>query len=97
MFDNPPKFNSSPLNKLPGPKKNVVFQPLFFRGEMLNFGGVFVFPKVFAVYFFYHLKEYWRKSNMDPSNPPFGKVTGGIRGKRLFDAPCCDWDGFRMK
>ena len=34
------KFNSSPL-KISHPKRNVIFQPLFFRGELLNFGGVF--------------------------------------------------------
>ena len=35
-----PKFNSSPPEKLPKPNMRVVFQPLFFRGELLNFGGV---------------------------------------------------------
>ena len=37
-----PKFNSSPLKVyLPNRKiRKVVFQPPFFRGELLNFGGV---------------------------------------------------------
>ena len=38
-----PKFNSEfTPEKLPKPNRNVVvFQPPFFRGELLNFGGVF--------------------------------------------------------
>ena len=35
----PWKFNSSPL-KINHPKRKVIFQPSFFRGELLNFGGV---------------------------------------------------------
>ena len=35
----PPKFNSSPLKSYP-PNRKVVFQPPFFRGKLLNFGGV---------------------------------------------------------
>ena len=34
----PPKLNIAP-EKLPGPNRKVVFQPPFFRGELLNFGG----------------------------------------------------------
>ena len=36
-----PKFNSSPLKSYL-PNKKVVFQPLFLRGELLNFGGVYI-------------------------------------------------------
>ena len=40
----PPKFNSEfTPEKLPKPKKKVFFQPSFFRGELLNFGGVDMF------------------------------------------------------
>ena len=35
----PWKFNSSPL-KISHPKRKVIFQASFFRGELLNFGGV---------------------------------------------------------
>ena len=35
----PWKFNSSPL-KISHPKRKVIFKPSFFRGELLNFGGV---------------------------------------------------------
>jgi len=35
-----PKFNIAP-EKLPKPNRKVVFQPSFFRGELLNFGRVF--------------------------------------------------------
>ena len=38
----PWKFNITPEN-LPGPKRKVVFQPSFFRGELLHFGGVVSF------------------------------------------------------
>ena len=38
-----PKFNIAP-EKLPKPNRKVVFQPSFFRGELLNFGGVTVDP-----------------------------------------------------
>ena len=42
MMDSPAKFNSSPLNIYGNPKgKANVFQPSFFRGELLNFWGVF--------------------------------------------------------
>ena len=34
-----PKFNIAP-EKLPKPNRKVVFQPPFFRGELLNFGEV---------------------------------------------------------
>ena len=36
-----PKFNSSPLKSYLNPIGKKVFQPSFFRGELLNFGGVF--------------------------------------------------------
>ena len=36
----PLKFNSSPPKNRPGPKRKLIFQPSFFRGELLNFGGV---------------------------------------------------------
>ena len=35
-----PKFNSLPLNIGRAPKRKLVFQPPFFRGELLNFGCV---------------------------------------------------------
>ena len=35
----PWKFNIAPEN-LPSQKERIVFQPSFFRGELLNFGGV---------------------------------------------------------
>ena len=38
-FDTLPKFNSSPLKSYL-PNRKVVFQPPFFRGYVLNFGGV---------------------------------------------------------
>ena len=36
-----PKFNSSPL-KSHLPNRKVIFQPPFFRGELLNFAGVYL-------------------------------------------------------
>jgi len=39
IIDTPLKFNIVP-EKLPGPKRKVVFQPPFFRGELLHFRGV---------------------------------------------------------
>ena len=36
----PVKFNSSPPKKGPDYEENIVFQSLFFKGELLNFGGV---------------------------------------------------------
>ena len=38
-FHTLPKFNSSPLKSYL-PTGKVVFQPPFFRGKLLNFGGV---------------------------------------------------------
>ena len=39
----PWKFNSSPL-KISHPKRKIIFQASFFRGELLNFGGVEKLP-----------------------------------------------------
>ena len=36
-WDTPPKFNSSGPEKLPKPKRRVVFQPFIFSGELWNF------------------------------------------------------------
>ena len=41
MINTPPKFNIAPKSYLA--KRNVVFQPSFFRAELLNFQGVFVY------------------------------------------------------
>ena len=38
-IDTPAKFNIAPEN-WPSQKERLVFQPSFFRGELLNFGGV---------------------------------------------------------
>ena len=37
-MDTPCKFNIAPENK-PSKKQRIIFQPSFFRGELLNFGG----------------------------------------------------------
>ena len=36
----PLKFNRSPLKSY-HPKRKIIFQPSIFRGELLNFGGVY--------------------------------------------------------
>ena len=41
LASTPPKFNSSPLKSYRNPiGSRIVFQPPFFRGELLNFRGV---------------------------------------------------------
>ena len=39
----PWKFYGSPLKRALPKKEGLVFQPSFFRGELLNFGGVYFF------------------------------------------------------
>ena len=41
ISDTPWKFNIAPKN-IPSQKERIVFQPAFFRGELLNFGSVVI-------------------------------------------------------
>ena len=49
VSNTPRKFNSLPPRNRQSQKEGLIFQPSFFRGELLNFGGVFFFmftPKI---------------------------------------------------
>ena len=50
------KFNSSPL-KIGKPKRKLIFQPSFFRGELFNFGGVVVFVNLQSEFLVFHLND----------------------------------------